>query len=96
MTTLLLFGLLWLFSFVSAFLISLIKLILPRTFSPNKRQAEDLGRGGWGGKNHKILLFHSQLQVTRNPLFLKPCLSWTYYINDMVRSFLSLASFAFP
>ena len=44
MTTLLLFGPLFLFSFVSAFLISLIKLIIWPKFSRDKRQAEDM----WG------------------------------------------------
>ena len=96
MTALLLLGLLWLFSFLSAFPISLIKLILPCKLSPDKRQAEDLGRGGWGSKDHKILLFHLQLQVTTNPLFLKLYRSWIYYINDMVRNLLSLASSALP
>ena len=46
MTTLLLFGLLWLFSFVSAFLTSLMKLILGLKFSIDKRQAEDVVGGG--------------------------------------------------
>ena len=41
MTTPLLFSVLWLFSFVSAFLISLIKLILWPKLSTDKRQAED-------------------------------------------------------
>jgi len=41
-TTLLLLSLLWLFSFVSAFLTSLIKLILWLMFSTDKRQAEDM------------------------------------------------------
>ena len=50
MTTLFLFGLLWLFSFVSTFLTSLIK---PVFFSRDKRQAEDMvGRG----KDHSVLL----------------------------------------
>ena len=44
MTTLLLFGPLFLFSFVSAFLISLIKLIIWPKFSTDKRQSEDM----WG------------------------------------------------
>ena len=39
---------LWLFSFVSAFLTSLIKLILWLKFSTGKRQAEDMGGGGGG------------------------------------------------
>ena len=55
MTTLLLFSLLWLFSFVLAFLISLIKLILWLKFSTGKRQAEDMVGGG--GKDHRVL-FH--------------------------------------
>ena len=42
MTTLLLFGLLWLFSFVPAFLISLIKLILRLKLSIDKREAKDV------------------------------------------------------
>jgi len=42
MTILLLFSLLWLFSFVSAFLTSLIKLILWLKFSKGKGQAEDM------------------------------------------------------
>ena len=41
MTTSLLFSVLWLFSFVSAFLTSLIKLILWLKLSMDKRQAED-------------------------------------------------------
>ena len=48
-TTLLLFSVLWLFSFVSAFLTSLIKLILWLKLSTDKRQAEDMvGEGQWG------------------------------------------------
>ena len=42
MTTLLLFSLLWLFFFVSAFPTSLIKLILWVKFSTDKRQTEDI------------------------------------------------------
>ena len=42
MTTLLFFSLLWLFSFVSAFLNSLIKIYLWLKFSTDKRQAEDM------------------------------------------------------
>ena len=42
MTTLLLFSLHWLFSFVWAFLTSLIKLILWLKFSRGKRQAKDM------------------------------------------------------
>ena len=42
MTTLLLFSLLWLFSFVSAFLTSLIKLILWLKFSTGKRQGKNM------------------------------------------------------
>ena len=49
MTTLLLFSLPWLFSFVSAFLTSLIKLILWLKFSTGKRQAEKVGGGGRQG-----------------------------------------------
>ena len=52
-TILLLFSLLALFSFVSAFLSSLIKRIFLLKFSTNKRQAEDLVGGG---KDHRILL----------------------------------------
>ena len=43
-----------LFSFVSAFLISLIKLVLCLTFSTNKRQVEVMVQGGRGGKDHKV------------------------------------------
>lgn len=50
-TTLLLFGLLWPFSFVSAFLISLIKLIHRLKFPTDRRQAEDTG--GWDGGGQK-------------------------------------------
>ena len=50
-TTLLLFGLLWPFSFVSASLISLIKFIHWLKFSTDKRQAEDTG--GWDGGGQK-------------------------------------------
>ena len=53
MTTLLLFSLLWLFSFVSAFFISLIKPILWLKFSTGKRQAENLLGAG---KDHTVLL----------------------------------------
>ena len=64
MTTLLLFSLLWLFSFVSAFLTSLIKLILWLKFSTGKRQAQDMlqggrGRGGCGDKDNMVLLWFS-------------------------------------
>ena len=48
MTALLLFSLLWLFSFVSTFLTFLIKLILWVKFPTDKRQAKDLqGRNEW-------------------------------------------------
>ena len=53
MTTLLLFSLLRLFSFVSAFLISLIKLILWWKFSTGQRQAEN--KVERGGKEHAAL-----------------------------------------
>ena len=61
MTTLLLFSLLWLLSFVSALFTFLIKLILWLKFSTGKRQAEDMlrggrGQGGWWRKDHIILL----------------------------------------
>jgi len=48
MTTLLLFSLLWLFFFVSAFLISLIKLTLSLKFSTDKMQTENMEPGSWG------------------------------------------------
>ena len=51
MTILLLFGLLWLFSFVLAFLTSLIKLILWLKFSTGQRQ-----RTWWRGKDRTVLL----------------------------------------
>ena len=51
MTTLLLFSLLWMFSFVSTFLTSPIKRILWLKFSTGKRQAEDTVRG----KDHRVL-----------------------------------------
>ena len=58
MTTLLLFSLLWLFFFVSAFLISLIKLILSLLlkFSMGKKADRKLGAVGWGHKDHRVLL----------------------------------------
>ena len=60
-TTLLLLTLFWLFPFVSAFLTSLIKLILSLKFSTDKRQAEDMvwgggGGGGSGGQGPQITL----------------------------------------
>ena len=48
MSTLLSSGRLWLLSFVSAFLISLIKLILWLKFSIGKSQAEKMGEGPQG------------------------------------------------
>ena len=54
MTTLLLFSLLWMFSFVSTFLTSPIKRILWLKFSTGKRQAEDTVRG----KDHRVLCFN--------------------------------------
>ena len=48
MTALLLFSLLGLFSFVSVFLTSLIKLIKPVKFFTGKRQAEDTVGGSEG------------------------------------------------
>ena len=56
LTTLLLFSLLWLFSFVSAFLTSLIKPILWLKFSTGKRQAENMEGWGEAGKDHTVLL----------------------------------------
>ena len=60
-TKLSLFGLLWLFSSVSACSHSLVKLILWLNFSTDRRQAEDLGQGmGCGGKDHRVLLHFSR------------------------------------
>ena len=62
MTTLLLFSLLWLFSFVSTFLTSLIKLILWLKLSTDKRQAGDMvdwGQGPWGSAP-----FHTESPTT--------------------------------
>ena len=55
MTSLLLFSLLWLFSFVSVFLTSLMKLALWLKFSTDERQAEDIVGRGWC-KDHRVLL----------------------------------------
>ena len=59
MTTLLLFSLLRLFSFVSIFLTSLIKLILWLKFSTGKRQTKDMVEGG---KGHRVLLCFNNIQ----------------------------------
>ena len=58
MTTLLLFNVLWLFFFVSAFLISLIKRILSLLlkFSMEKKADRKHGARGWGHKDHRVLL----------------------------------------
>ena len=54
MSTLLSSGRLWLLSFVSAFLISLIKLILWLKFSTDKRQAEDTEWQGPQGAQNQV------------------------------------------
>ena len=58
MTTLLFFSLLWLFSFVFAFLTSLIKLILLTKvfYRPKAGRGHSGGGWGWGGKDHRALL----------------------------------------
>ena len=53
--TLLLFGLLWLFSFASAFLTSLIKYILWLKFSTGKRQVEAMVRRGREGRRARTI-----------------------------------------
>ena len=58
MTTLLVFSLFWLFSFVSAFLTSLIKFILWLKFCKDKGQTENMV--GVGGRGHKVLLRFSR------------------------------------
>ena len=50
-----LFSLIWMFSFVSTFLTSLVKLMFWLNFSKGKRQAEDMA----GGKDHWVLLHYS-------------------------------------
>ena len=60
MTTLLLLSLLWLFSFVSTFLTSLIKLILWLQFSTDKRQAGDMV--DWGQGPQGSAPFHTEPQ----------------------------------
>ena len=54
MTNLLLFGLLWMFSFASTFLAFPIKRILWLKFPTGKKQAEDMVRG----KDHRVLCFN--------------------------------------
>ena len=66
-TTLLLLSLLWLFSFVSAYLTSLIKLILWLMFSTDKRQAEDKRQRQCWGKDHRVLLRFSLSCKPRRP-----------------------------
>ena len=57
MTTLLLFGLFWLFLFVSAFLTSLIKLTLWPKLSTDRRHEQEIA--GWAGKDHRVLFCFS-------------------------------------
>ena len=62
-----------LFSFVSVFLISLIKLILWLKFSTDKRQTEDMGWWGWGRKDHRVP-FHFRRWLLKNfYLFILAC-----------------------
>ena len=63
MTALLLFSLLWLFSFMSAFLISLIKLTFWLKLSTDKRQAEDMvGEGGLGRQGPALFQAQTYIQ----------------------------------
>ena len=78
MAALLLFSLLWLFPFVSAFLISLIKLTFWLKLSTDKRQAEDVV----GGREDKRVLlcfkhrhtFKERLKQVNELSDHKPCL----------------------
>ena len=81
MTMLLLFSLLWLFSFVLAFFTFLIKLILWLKFSTGKKQAEGMRGGGWKGPYSPapFLLFLMPFYWAVNPLLsqLPSCISKT-------------------
>ena len=75
-TMLLLFSLLWLFSFASAFFTFLIKLIFWLQFSRDRRQAEDtVGKVGQGPQG-LVLLQDDQRHLLRTMIFGEEQLMW--------------------
>ena len=79
MITSLLFSLLRLFSFVSAFLTSLIQLIFWLKFSAGKRMAEDMLGVGWGGQGQCRGVTKSQKQLSNFQLNKKQLLNFFFF-----------------